>query len=306
MIFVAGLSPAWQQIMEFEKCRWGEVNRARSVNWCASGKVLNVAIAVHHLGADTTVATAVGGPSGAAIEDEFDSFGIRKILLDAGSPTRVCTTLLEDSGVTTELVENTAGMPLETIEEFHDQYRTYSSVATVAVLTGSMPSGVGDDFYARLIQQIPTETILDFRGPGLLNCLPWGPFLVKPNREELSQTLQRPLNDEAELISAMRELNKRGAQAVVVSDGPKSLYVTTDDHQLRFIPPQVEVVNPIGCGDCLAAGIATARCDGASLIDAVRFGMGAAAMNAGMLLPGRLDREAVSELADQVEVEEVR
>ncbi len=48
MIVVAGLSPAWQQILSFDELRWGEVNRARSAHWCASGKVLNVGIALAH------------------------------------------------------------------------------------------------------------------------------------------------------------------------------------------------------------------------------------------------------------------
>ena len=35
-----------------------------------------------------------------------------------------------------------------------------------------------------------------------------------------------------------------------------------------------EVVNPIGCGDALAAGIAWATRRGDSIVDAVRFGIG--------------------------------
>ena len=46
MILAAGLTPAWQQIVEFDGFAVGQVNRARSVHWCASGKVLNVGIAL--------------------------------------------------------------------------------------------------------------------------------------------------------------------------------------------------------------------------------------------------------------------
>ena len=49
MILAAGLSPAWQQIMTLAELRIGEVNRARDVQWCASGKVLNVGLALHRL-----------------------------------------------------------------------------------------------------------------------------------------------------------------------------------------------------------------------------------------------------------------
>ncbi len=49
------------------------------------------------------------------------------------------------------------------------------------------------------------------------------------------------------------------------------------------------MVNPIGCGDCLTAGIARSLCNGETVIEAVRFGVACAADNASQLLPARLD-----------------
>jgi hypothetical protein len=49
VILAAGLSPAWQQIVVLESLSVSEVNRARAVHWCASGKVLNVGLALHRL-----------------------------------------------------------------------------------------------------------------------------------------------------------------------------------------------------------------------------------------------------------------
>ena len=49
MILAAGLSPAWQQIVVLDDLKTGEVNRAREVHWCASGKVINVGMALHAL-----------------------------------------------------------------------------------------------------------------------------------------------------------------------------------------------------------------------------------------------------------------
>ena len=49
-ILAAGLTPAWQQVLVFDAFTPGAVNRAREVHWCASGKVLNAARALHHLG----------------------------------------------------------------------------------------------------------------------------------------------------------------------------------------------------------------------------------------------------------------
>ena len=102
------------------------------------------------------------------------------------------------------------------------------------------------------------------------------------------------------------ELNRLGAQWVVVTQGPQAVWVSSSEHVYRLAPPRIaEVVNPIGCGDCLAAGIAWATRRGDWMVDAVRFGMGAPADNLRQLLPCRLERERVLNLASQVEVDEV-
>ena len=61
MILVAGLTPAWQQVLRFERFTPGTVNRAAWVRWCASGKVLNAARAAHLLGGPVRALTVVGG-----------------------------------------------------------------------------------------------------------------------------------------------------------------------------------------------------------------------------------------------------
>ena len=103
----------------------------------------------------------------------------------------------------------------------------------------------------------------------------------------------------------MRQLNRLGAQWVVVTQGAKTVWVSSSERAYRLAPPRIaEVVNPIGCGDCLAAGIAWATRRGDSIVDAVRLGIGAAGDNLRQLLPCRLDWEKVAVWAEQVEVEE--
>ena len=54
-------------------------------------------------------------------------------------------------------------------------------------------------------------------------------------------------------------------------------------------PPAEDVVNPIACGDAMAAAIAWGTREGRDLVDAVRLGIAAAGENLGQLLPCRLD-----------------
>jgi sugar/nucleoside kinase (ribokinase family) len=59
-------------------------------------------------------------------------------------------------------------------------------------------------------------------------------------------------------------------------------------------------VNPIGCGDCLAAGLAIGLNRGQSLKEAVRLGMAAAADNVTQLQPARLDPQRVQGWLGQI------
>lgn len=304
MIVAAGLSPAWQQILEFDDFAPGEVNRARQAVWCSSGKVLNVGLALGHLGAPSTTVALVGGSPRAAIEQEFAELGFARRWVAASLPTRVCTTLLDRAtGQTTELVQNAAAVTAEELAEFRRQYAEVAAAAQLRVLSGSLPPGTPPTFFRELLQAAPGTAILDARGPELLAALEERPLLVKPNREELARTVGRPLSDEADLWRAMREIVERGAEWIVVTDGRGDLFGTNARESYRWTPVRVPTVNPIGCGDCLAAGLADALAEGCDVPAAVAFGIAAAADNAAQLLPGRLDRQRIERLERQVMVE---
>jgi 1-phosphofructokinase family hexose kinase len=309
MILAAGLTPAWQQILAFDQFAVGEVNRAREAHWCASGKVANVGIALTHLGGPARTVCAVGGSSGQAIRSDLNRMGVSTRAIEVAAPTRVCTTILDGStGRTTELVENAAPISAAELEAFRTAWSEESRGATHAVLCGSLPAGTPADFYARLMSagSPATQYVLDCRGAELLASLPLRPLVVKPNLEELGRTATAPLTTEAAIWSAMRGLNERGAAWVVISQGGGPLRVSSSTLRYIVTPPRADVVvNPIGCGDSLAAGIAWRLREGGDVIDAIRFGVAAAFDNLGQLLPARLDLDRVRQIAARVGVERV-
>jgi 1-phosphofructokinase family hexose kinase len=304
LILAAGLTPAWQQILVFDRVRYGEVNRAREVAWCGSGKVLNAGMAAHRLGGASLTLAPLGGSPLVEIDREFADLGVPRRWIAARAATRVCTTILDRAtGQITELVENGRPLTGDELRAFVAAFAEEAARAEVVVLIGSLPAGASLSLYRDLAACARCPLVLDFRGDGLLSVLELKPYVVKPNREELGQTFGRSLDDEADLLTAMRELNRLGAQWVVVTQGAKTVWLSSSEHVYRLTPPRIaEVVNPIGCGDCLAAGIAWASRRGDSIVDAVRFGIGAACDNLGKLLPGRLELSKATAWAERVEV----
>tara|TARA_R110002095_G_scaffold172131_2_gene149556 strand:+ start:2448 stop:3371 length:924 start_codon:yes stop_codon:yes gene_type:complete len=306
MIIAAGLSPAWQQILEVNSLQTGEVNRCRTAQWCASGKVINVGIALQHLESPCEIIFPAGGYARSLIEAELNQLDVSFRDLDQQNSTRVCTTILDrSSGQTTELVENAASLSEEEISAFAGEYRRCATTASVVVLTGSLPAGTPVTFYRDLMAQTSCPVILDARGPELEEALTQAPFLVKPNHEELERTLARSLCSTEELIKGMQEINRRGATWVVISHGKEALWATSDERVFRFTPPLAEAINPIGCGDSLAAGIASGIHQGWTVPDAIRWGMAAAADNLTQLLPARLSVTSVQAFFEQVKMEQV-
>ncbi|MBC8117023.1 MAG: hexose kinase [Candidatus Saccharimonas sp.] len=286
MIVAAGLTPAWQQILLFDRLRIGHVNRAQTVVWCGSGKVLNVGAVLHQLGAKSLTLCPVGGSTGQQIRDNFAERGIPARWLSTSAATRVCTTILdEETGQTTELVENSAPLSEAELDAYADAFTEEAHAASVVVLSGSLPQGAPANYYRRLLERTPAKAILDVRGRELIESLPLRPFLVKPNREELAATVGRPLATDDDVSVAMSELRTLGAEWVVVSDGPAPLMALGPDGMHRIEPPRVKVINPIGCGDALCAELALQIDRQRPVVDAIREAVANASKRASELLP---------------------
>jgi tagatose 6-phosphate kinase len=278
------------------------VNRAAEAHWCSSGKVLNVGIALAQLGGRCRVISPVGRNVEAEVEAEMKALGAELSLIVCEQPTRVCTTLIDSAtGTVTELVENARPLDEATIRRVTERFSSEVTSASAVVMTGSLPAGTPTSFYRDLVETTRSPTVLDIRGPELLEVLPLKPFLIKPNREELAKTVHRPLDGDSALIDSMRQLNSQGAQWVVITDGTRPLWVSSDEGAFRAQPLLVEnVVNPIGCGDCLAAGIAWGLAAGRPPLDSIALGIAAAAQNATQLLPGRIDEKMVIDQSQNV------
>lgn len=306
MILAVGLSPAWQQIVVLDEFRVGEVNRAREVRWCASGKVLNVALAAHRLGLPCRALSISAGDAGTLLRNDFIRQGVPCDWVETAGNTRVCTTILDTRRqVTTELVENATAITATDLDQFHAAFRTALPAATFVVFAGSLPAGVPPGFVAELLAEAKVPSLVDAQGPVLQMAQAHRPTVVKPNREELANTLKRPLETDADLLGAMREVCSSGPEWVVVSAGGGVLWAVSKTAAFRVEPPSVPVVNPIGSGDCLAAGIACGLAQGQSFADSLRLGVAAASENVRHLMPAAINRAAVDALMEQVRVDTV-
>jgi 1-phosphofructokinase family hexose kinase len=123
--------------------------------------------------------------------------------------------------------------------------------------SGSLPRGVGVDFYARLgtaVRARGARFALDSSGAALVSGLAARPAVIKPNLEELSEAVGRPLATVGDAVAAARGLMTLGAQSVVVSLGRDGALLVDG---LGVLHASAYVTNPkstVGAGDGLLAG----------------------------------------------------
>ena len=284
MILVVGLSPAWQRTLEFHQLVPGKVNRADRVSETASGKGVNVARVAMEAGGDVRLLTVAGGQRGRQLVRSMRAQHLPASVVRVVAETRICQTLIA-GGVATELVEEAGPLSRHEVSELLARFDRESRRAGLVVLTGTVPPGCGDDFYARLIRRTNVPVLVDSQGRQLLKAIGARPFAVKINRDELG---------------AVPTLRQDAVEWLIVSDGGRDVTARHDGMEFRVRPPRVKVINTIGCGDAMLAGIAVALSRGDPMSEAIRLGVACGAANALTPQPGQVRRADVKKLLRQL------
>jgi len=171
------------------------------------------------------------------------------------------------------------------------------------VLAGSLPPGVEEDFYARIVRVLnrhQAKVVLDTTGDALrLGCAE-RPFLVKPNAEEAHALTGLPVGNVTEICRVAGEIRQMGAENVVISMGKAGALMHSAEGSWLVGTPKVEERNPIGAGDSMVGGLIWALTRGLDLKACLACGVacGAATASQGGTEVG--SRELIERLISQV------
>ena len=286
-----------------ERASLGWVHRSTESDVRGGGKGVNVARALKGMGREALVVGVAAGRTGRAVMGLLEDEGLDVIATDAEGETRSCLTVLSDAPPT---VFNESGPPID-----GDIWGRYEAVVAghiegpgVFVFSGSLPTGTPVDSVARLIERARAagcRTICDTSREHFRVALEAEPDIVKPNLsealallgQEVGESTDVPDNALERAREAAVELRALGPKTVIVTVGSEGLVYATEGGTRAIPSPQVDVVNPVGAGDCFVAGLIMELESGASLHEAILTGvaMGAAGCEtfpAGMVDPGRV------------------
>lgn len=287
--------------------RPGNVLRLANVVVTPGGKGLNVARAARALGVPAALVAFLPGHMGRAAAALIAEEGVTLQGVPTSGELRSTSVILEQSGRATVLNE-----PGPTVSD--ERWVALEGVIDdalvdhrVLVCSGSLPPGAPVDGYARLsarARDAGAVAVVDAGGPVLAAALSAHPDVVVPNLAEAEGVLFGRADEAVEAspdareraLAAAHELVHRGARAAVVTAAAAGAAVAWNGEPIWIEAPRVRVENPIGAGDVLTSGLAAALERGASVAEAAREGVAAAAASVEAPKAGDLERARMREL----------
>jgi 1-phosphofructokinase family hexose kinase len=309
-ILTVTLHPSVDRVLAIERLCPDDAARATVEMAYCGGKGNNVARALKRLGYDATAMGFQGGSTGAFAADQLGSEGVQTAFTPCQAATRISTIVHEQrTGDTFAIYEPGQHVTTDEVQALERQFEALIAEHDICVLSGSgQPERLSPLFgwMVTTAHEAHVRCLLDSSGEALARAIPSLPYLVKVNLSELTDCLCRPLDTEAAQIDALRELCARGVSLAAVSRGPDGLLLTDGQAVWQATYRAERVVNVIGCGDSLLAGMIKATCDSAALQDVARWGVACGAANTQAMGAGNIALETVTRILDDVSVTQVR
>lgn len=267
----------------------------------AGGGGVNVARTITALGGAATPVYTVGGLTGERYRLLLHQEGLPGVPISIGGETRESISVTDRAD--DEQYRFVFPGPTMTAEECRrclDAVAELLSPGAYLVVSGSLPPGVPDDFYAdvvRLARSRGARCAVDASGAALALALDAGVDFAKPSLRELCQLVGRELETTQQQDAALRELVADGrVGAVALSLGANGAALATRDGVLRLPAFDVAERSTVGAGDAFVGAFVLRTVQGRTPADAVRAALAAAAGVVSSVGTGAPQRELVERL----------
>ncbi|MCD8046117.1 MAG: 1-phosphofructokinase [Clostridiales bacterium] len=284
MIYTVTLNPALDKTAVVPFFAADTVNRIVSMRTDPGGKGINVSKVIDKLGGKSVAVCVLGGESGRAVFSALNEMGLALRVSFVQGETRTNLKIVDPKGHTnTDINEPGAPVPQETLDRLLEELASDLEKDDLVVISGSLPPGAPEDTYYRWVKtcrEAGAKVFLDAPAKLLKAGIAAGPYLVKPNRQELSGLVGRELHTPEKLErEARRLLRMYGVSKAVVSMGSEGAVYVTEKESVYAEGLSVPVGSTVGAGDSVVAALAVAEQSGMDTDETVRLFMAAGAAN---------------------------
>ena len=305
MIYTITFNPAVDLVIQVPNCQLGILNRSMGEEYVAGGKGINMSIVLKRLGIDNIATGFLGGFSGKYIEEFLEKEGITPQFISVEGTTRINVKVKGE--VETEI--NAAG-PTVDAEKFQRLMNYFEEVlkeGDVVFLAGNAAPGLDESSYvevAKLCHARGVKLVLDTTKESLLACLPYQPFMIKPNQQELEELFGVNIQNQEEMLNYAFKLQEKGARNVLVSCGGDGAFLVSETGQVfASNVPTGKLINSVGAGDSMLAGFMAKFIETNDFRKSLK--QGAASGSATAFSVGIATKELIEELIPHIEIEEI-
>ncbi|WP_298839304.1 1-phosphofructokinase [Clostridium sp.] len=304
MITTITINPAVDKTIEINNFSVGNVNRVASVRLDAGGKGINVSKVIKNLGGESRAMGILSGTSGKFIKDYLDEINILNDFVFTKGETRTNIKVVDMLNHTnTDINEAGPEASLKDLSDVCDKVFNNINSDDTIILSGSVPSNVDKKIYGNWITKAKekgAKTILDADGEMLKAGIIAGPYLVKPNIDELGAMFNKKIGGVVETAQIAKSLLKYGIIIVAVSLGSEGAVFVTKESTIYAHGLKVDVKSTVGAGDSMVAALAYSLEKGLSFEDTVKLSVATGAANVMTEGTKASDIKTIIELEKQV------
>lgn len=306
MILTVTLNTAIDKAYFMEnKIENGTVMRVKTVSNTAGGKGLNVARVISILGEDVLATGFAGGYNGKYLESLLDKDNVKHSFYFVEGETRSCINILDPVYGSTEYLEPGFTVNKDDADKFLSHFNDLIKGSDIVTISGSVPKGLDASIYVKMIDAVKNAgkiVVLDTSGNLLRESIKAKPHVVKPNQEELESLFNVKINGILDASKYASKLSNEGIPYVIVSLGKDGAIVASNNQVYHAVPPKINVVNTVGCGDSLVGAFSVALYKGFSVKDAIKYAVSVASANATTMGTGSFNIEDLNSILTQTKV----
>ncbi|HEQ98536.1 MAG TPA: 1-phosphofructokinase family hexose kinase [candidate division Zixibacteria bacterium] len=285
--------------------------RCESPRYEPGGGGINVSRAIKKLEGESLAMFSLGGTNGEMLKQLLKKESINLMPVEIGAITRENLTVYENSsGEQYRFVMPGPEIGESEWKKYLDEIENMRHKADYIVISGSLPPGVPEHFYARIAKlgkEIEARVLVDTKGAALKRAVEEGVYMIKVNVREFNDIHDEELDSEEQIIgAAQRILDECGCSLVVITLGSAGAIVVSQEGSGHFRSPTVPIRSKVGAGDSMMAGIVLALARGRKNAQAVKYGVAAGA--AAVMTPGTelCRKEDTERLFKQISSEDIR
>ncbi len=307
MILSICLSPCIDVNIEVDALSVGKNNKILNKRIYYTGKAINVARGLKRLGADVMATGFMYQDNGKLFEQELQYEDVPYSFVWCPGRVRENYKFVDRRAMLTEVDDISAEVSEEKKAELIALISTLSSNCEAVVVSGGLSRGMSPSFYRDVLSAVPqgVKKIVDTSGERLFEALNCGVDLIKPNLEELQNTLSVTIRNREEALNGCRELLSRGAKNVMLSLGKDGAIFTDGIKSFHCRSINVAMNSTVGAGDGMVAAATFALTRGLPMKEILLCGV--AGGTAAVTSPDSITftREKYEEILSTLEVTEI-